>query len=102
MKGYNFDETLTPAQRVPDVTTTNKDELRNAIWHERRVELAGENHRFYDLVRQGRAGTVLRAFAEKYQMVKGRAFKDGDHESFPIPQDEVALSGKLIQQNPGY
>ena len=44
---------------LPPVTTTNKEELRNAIYHERRVELGLEGHRFFDLVRQGRAATVL-------------------------------------------
>ena len=64
------------------------------IWKERRVELAMEADRFFDLVRQGRAGTVLRAH--------GKAFVDGKHEVFPIPQAQIDLSGGRLKQNPGY
>jgi len=64
------------------------------VWKERRVELAMEQDRFFDLVRQGRAGAVLRAH--------GKAFVDGKHEIFPIPQAEIDLSNKKLTQNPGY
>ena len=64
------------------------------IWHERRVELAMEQDRFFDLVRQGRAGQVLRA--------AGKPFVDGKNEIFPIPQAEIDLSGGKLIQNPGY
>ena len=65
-----------------------------AVWKERRVELAFEHDRYFDLVRQGRAGTVLRAH--------GKNFVDGKHELFPIPQAQIDLSGGLLIQNPGY
>ncbi len=64
------------------------------IWKERRVELAMEQDRFFDLVRQGRAGAVLRA--------NGKAFVDGKNELFPIPQAQRDLSGGRLTQNPGY
>ena len=64
------------------------------IWKERRVELAMEQDRFFDLVRQGRAGTVLRA--------QGKAFVDGKHEVYPIPQAQRDLSGGKLTQNNGY
>lgn len=64
------------------------------IWKERRVELAMEHDRFFDLVRQGRAGTVLRAL--------GKPFEDGKHELFPIPQVQRDLSGNRLTQNNGY
>ena len=64
------------------------------IWKERRVELAMEADRFFDLVRQGRAGAVLRAH--------GKAFVDGKHEVFPIPQAQRDLSGGRLSQNSGY
>lgn len=64
------------------------------IWKERRVELAMEQDRFFDLVRQGRAGTVMRS--------KGKSFVDGKHELFPIPQVQRDLSGGRLTQNPGY
>jgi len=64
------------------------------VWKERRVELAMEHDRFFDLVRQGRAGTVMRA--------AGKNFVDNKHELFPIPQIQRDLSGNRLTQNPGY
>jgi hypothetical protein len=87
---------------LPDVTTTSTEELREAIYHEQRVEYAMENHRFFDLVRQGRAGNVLRAYAEKYNTVKGKNFRDGINEVLPIPQSEIDDSQGRLKQNDGY
>jgi hypothetical protein len=64
------------------------------IWNERRWELAFEHDRFFDLVRQGRAGEVLR--------VLGKPFVDGKHELFPIPQLQIDKSGGVLVQNPGW
>jgi starch-binding outer membrane protein, SusD/RagB family len=64
------------------------------VWKERRTELAMEADRFLDLVRQGRAGAVLRAH--------GKPFVDGKHELFPIPQAQRDLSGGRLAQNPNY
>jgi hypothetical protein len=71
-----------------DVTSTSAT-LYTAILNERRLELAMEGERFFDLVRTGQASAVL-----------GSAFKAGKNELFPIPQEEVIVSG--IPQNPGY
>ena len=62
----------------------------NAIKNERRLELAGEGHRFFDLVRWGDAATVLAS----------RGFKAGKNEILPIPSQE--LQGTKLVQNPGY
>jgi len=64
--------------------------LLDVIYHERRVELGLEGHRFFDLVRQGRAAEVLGAFVE------------GKSERFPIPTAEITLSNGQLTQNPGY
>jgi hypothetical protein len=64
------------------------------VWKERRAELAFEHDRYFDLVRQGRAGAVLRAH--------GKNFVDGKHELFPIPQAQIDLSKGQLIQNPGY
>lgn len=61
-----------------------------AIKNERRMELAGEGHRFFDLVRWGDAATKL----------SNRGFVAGKDEIFPIPVRE--LQGTKLKQNPGY
>jgi starch-binding outer membrane protein, SusD/RagB family len=61
-----------------------------AIKAERRYELAGEGHRWFDLVRWGDAATVLQS----------RGFVAGKHEVFPIPFRE--LQGTKLEQNPQY
>ena len=87
---------------LPDITETDKALLRQLIWKEQRVEFGQEYERFFELVRQGRAGQVLRAYAVKYATPKGSGFRDGVNEVFPIPQSEINLSkGKLVQ-NSGY
>lgn len=80
------------ASILPKVTTTDKVALRNAIWHERRVELAMEFDRYFDVIRQGRAATV---FGPK-------GWKAGKNEVWPIPQSEIELSSGKLVQNPGY
>ncbi len=71
-----------------DVSSTGTT-LYNTILDERRLELAMEGDRFFDLVRTGKAATVL---APKFIV--------GKHEVFPIPQTEVDISG--LTQNPNY
>lgn len=78
-----------PANILPPVTTTDASELMEAIRHERRVELAMEMHRFFDLVRWGLAAETL------------EGFQTNKHEFFPIPQIELDLNGNLTQ-NQGY
>ena len=77
---------------LPDVTTTDKAALRNAIWHERRVELAMERDRYFDVIRQGRAATVYGP----------KGFKAGTNEVWPIPQNEIYISAGKLVPNPGY
>lgn len=84
--------TVTTEQLLPDITATGQ-QLLDAIWHERRVELAMEQQRFFDLQRQGRAGELLRA--------QGKNYEDGKHNLYPIPQNEMDLN-PMMEQNPGY
>ena len=62
--------------------------LRQSIWDERRLELAMEGDRFFDLVRTGQAAAKITGFTT------------GKNEVFPIPQQEVDISG--LTQNPNY
>ncbi|MET4076232.1 RagB/SusD family nutrient uptake outer membrane protein [Hymenobacter sp. UYCo722] len=69
------------------------------IWQERRVELALEHDRFFDLVRQESVmpGRIVPIFT-----AQGKTFTKGKNELFPIPQPQIDLSGGLLTQNPGY
>lgn len=85
-ESYLFDTELPdfgtiPTDLLQDVTNGEISFLRNAIRHERRVELGLEFHRFYDLMRYGKS------YAE--QALKGTGFNYEQHRNFPIPQSEV-------------
>ena len=69
--------------------TSSGQALTDAIYHERRVELVGEGHHFFDLVRTGR-GTNISGFTA------------GKHEVFPIPLEEIQFSQGNWTQNTGY
>ncbi len=72
-----------------DVSSSGSD-LVNDIYQERRVELVGEGHRFFDLVRTGRAAQEINGFTPQ------------KNEKFPIPSIEIELAGNRWEQNPGY
>jgi hypothetical protein len=79
----------------------------NAVRHERRVELAMEAHRYFDIVRWGIAEDVLDGKIRATDTVWAPNpmpidFIPGKHEFFPIPESQVVLSKGSIQQNPGY
>lgn len=84
---------------------TNQAFARNAVRMERRIELAMEGHRFFDLVRWGIASTYLTAYLTTEQKridhLKGVTFTASKNEYFPIPQTEMNLNKNLVQ-NAGY
>lgn len=88
----------------------DKDYAVKAIQFERRLELAMEGHRFFDLVRWGTAGTVLNAYYDRYRSImplKANAhWTAGKNEYFPIPQGEIDNMNSdgttRLVQNPGY
>ena len=99
---YNFDAANNDkANLLPDVNAKDQATLRMAIRHERRVELAMENKRFYDIIRWGDPETHFHNFAKKWNTGKGEQFRKNINEIFPIPQDELDLNPKMTQ-NPGY
>lgn len=102
----NYPENLTLAEVTLD-----------AVYAERRVELAFEGHQWFDIVRTGRAEQVLTVDAlSRPEWVTishpdgvrtapqqfGDQFTSGKNEIFPIPQSEIDLSGGVLTQNPGY
>jgi hypothetical protein len=88
----------------------DKDYAVKAVRFERRIELAMEGHRFFDLVRWGIAADVINAYIGRekaWRPLKLNAvFTAGKHELMPIPQDELdnlnADGTTRIKQNPGY
>ncbi|PRX53811.1 RagB/SusD family nutrient uptake outer membrane protein [Flagellimonas meridianipacifica] len=92
-------DALIPLNRVrsrvslPDVAVTDQNALRLAIWKERRLELAMEHDRWYDLLRQGRAAEVM--------IAHGKPFEIGKHELYPIPNDQLIQTPDM-EQNPGW
>jgi hypothetical protein len=77
---------------LPDIIETDIALLHDIIINERRVELALEGHRFWDLVRTGKATTELGALG----------FVQGQHELLPIPQSEMDLTNNIWTPNPGW
>lgn len=79
---------------------------REALRWERRLELAMEGIRFYDLVRWGIASDYINNYfaieATKREYLKDGKFTQGKHEYFPIPQNQIDFSKGLYQQNQGW
>jgi hypothetical protein len=80
---------------LPEITERDQAALRDIIRHERRIELAMEHDRFFDLVRWGIAEQVLHDAGKTN-------FTAGKNELMPIPQDEIDKSNGVLTQNPGY
>ena len=81
------------------------DFARNAVRMERRLELAMEGHRFFDLVRWGIAKDVLESYSrfESQHLVLYGGLSFQPHNAyFPIPQTEIDRSGRSLDQNKGY
>jgi len=87
---------------------TSQEQARQAVRFERKLELSGEGHRFYDLVRWGIADSVLDAYLiheDKFlsSPFVGAQFTPQKHELLPIPQNEIDLQGvEVLEQNSGY
>jgi starch-binding outer membrane protein, SusD/RagB family len=85
----------------------SQDDARKAVRFERKLELALEGHRFYDLVRWGIAKAELDPYLA-YEAAKipshfaGATFTE-KHQYLPIPQRQIDLQGKdVLTQNPGF
>ncbi|MFT3703299.1 MAG: RagB/SusD family nutrient uptake outer membrane protein [Agriterribacter sp.] len=81
---------------LPKINFTSQDQMRDAIRHERRIELGMECERFWDLVRWGTAKDVFTALGIPYA---------DKNKYLPIPQGEIDKSNGLtgaLKQNPDY
>lgn len=91
-ESFLFDESLdgfgqVPDGLLPDISVTVQSQLRDLIRRERRVELGFEFHRFYDLMRYGKA------YAE--QKLIDTSFDYDQHRYFSIPQNEVDINQQI-------
>jgi len=77
-----------------------KDQMRNRIRNERRVEFAFEGMRYRDIRRWKTAETYINTLVEPTSKIK-RVFDPSKHYLFPFPQSEVDINPNLVQ-NPGY
>jgi hypothetical protein len=80
---------------LPNITSTDPAVVREAIRHERRIELAMEHDRFFDIVRWGISQTVMNN-AGKTNFLASR------DNLLPIPQTQIDLSKGVLTPNPGY
>jgi len=94
----------TSGNPVPALNVTSQQAFREAIYHERQVELAFENHRWYDLVRTGTAVAVMNAHGQREIALKPTTIPAGSYQVtenkllLQIPQREVNLDN--LSQNP--
>ncbi len=82
--------------------TSSQDKMLDAVLHERRLELAFEGQRWFDLIRYGKMESVMNALNEKDsgRLALQRTF-DENCELLPIPQASIDVNTNLVQ-NPGY
>lgn len=94
-------KTFTQASVLTDVYPSDKDALRKKIWHERRIELSMEGHRWYDLMRYIK---IDKPYVENIIKVEmGRTnFVYPKHSQFPVPATKLATSDGILQQNPAW
>ena len=99
---------------LPPLAASTIDSFREAVKHERRIELAFEDHRYWDLLRWKDAATVLNnpvkgvaitktagTYSYKVVDVASRSFKNENYY-LPFMRSEIQNSGGTLEQNPGY
>ena len=109
----NFVNQVRNRAELPDTSASSQSQMRDIILAERRFELAFENHRWFDLVRNEKAVEIMRAHGNLFVNNPPTPFTQTtpldpnafNVESFmliyPIPENEIILNDNM-QQNPGY
>ena len=100
---------------LPPIAAATVDSFREAVKRERRVELAFEDHRYWDLLRWKDAATVLNkpvqgveisksagAYTYKVVDVAPRTFNEDKNYYLPFMRSEIQNSKGTLEQNPGY
>lgn len=92
-----------------DFNGLSQNVFREKVYLERRLELAGEGKRFFDLVRTGRFVDVMKAHGPREASLSGQSIKNDISAGavefrslFPIPQSDIDATNHLITQNEGY
>lgn len=93
-EAFNYLNLIRSRAGLPDLSVNSKEEFREAVLHERRVEFAFEGHRWFDLIRMGKA----------IEIIKENKGIDINENKFvlPIPQEQIDINPEKIKQNPGY
>lgn len=109
---YNAVDAIRTRAGQPNLPTgLSKEEMRDRIRQERRVEFALENHRFYDIMRWKIAENVINGDVHGMHLENGtftypkwseRVFDSSKHYFFPIPQDEIDKNKGTLEQNPNW
>lgn len=100
---------------MPSVTATSVEIFRDKVRNERRVELAFEEHRFWDtrrwMIAEETLGRPVKGalitkkddgtFRYDYQVIEDRTFEERMY-LYPIAADEISKSGGTLEQNPGW
>lgn len=95
---YTYINKVRERAGLNDLSGLSKEQFRTAMEKERRVEFLCEGQRWFDLVRTGRAITVI----DDYFKNNGLSFSVTQNELLmPIPQRETDINPNL-KQNPGY
>lgn len=79
----------------------NKEQMRESIRHERRIELAFEGHRYFDLKRWRIIGNVMNNLVEPKLALYKSVFEERFYH-WPIPQSEIDKNNGVLIQNPNY
>lgn len=93
---------ITTSSSLPDITVTGQAELREAILKERRLELALEGWRRFDLIRTASYGSTMRDYASKYNTNKGMYFREDRDYLLPIHTSEIDKSHGVWKNNPNF
>ncbi len=94
-ESYNFINQVRARAGLAPISAATPGSFEDKLLHERRVELAFENHRWFDLRRFGRENLVV---ANELQSLGTTQVKT----LFPIPQREIDTAPDVMQQNPEY